>query len=101
MAASRQAAWDAYIAVSRRLLPAIADPSRHGPAVGVELDGVVVRIRRYAPMWGEDGQMLLAAVRSVVRLYADGDRDQLASLLHAISDRLYRLSIEPGGARRT
>lgn len=95
MTPSRRAVWDAYLAVSRGLIPAISDPARHAPAVAAELDGAVVRIKRYAPLWGEDGPMLIAAARSAVRLYADGERDQLITLLYVIADRLYLLSVTP------
>jgi hypothetical protein len=95
MAPARRAAWDAYLAV-RKFLPVVTDDCGHGPAINAQLGGVVVRIRRYAPLWGEDGSMLTAAVYSAVRIYRRGDRDQLVDLLNAIADRLYLLSIAPG-----
>lgn len=94
MAPARRAAWDAYLAV-RALLPVITDCS-HDPEINAQFGGVVIRIRRYAPLWGEDGSMLTAAAYSAVRIYRGGDRDQLAGLLYAIADRLYLLSIAPG-----
>lgn len=95
MAPGRRAAWDAYLAV-RRLVPVITDDRGHDPAINAQLGGVVVRIRRYAPLWGEDGSMLTAAVYAAVRIYRRGDRDQLTDLLQAMADRLYLLSVAPG-----
>jgi len=95
MAPARRAAWDAYLAV-RNLLSMIVDECVHGPEINAQLGGVVDRIRRYAPLWGEDGSMLAAATHSAVRIYRGGDCDQLAGLLHAVADRLYLLSIAPG-----
>jgi hypothetical protein len=95
MAPARRAAWDAYLAV-RALLPVITGDCGHGPTINAQFGGVVIRIRRYAPLWGEDGSMLTAAAHSAVRIYRGGDRDQLADLLSAIADRLYLLSIAPG-----
>jgi hypothetical protein len=100
MPPARQAAWDAYLAVTTGLLPAVVDECAYGPAVNAKLGGVVIRINRYAPMWGEHGPMLAAAARSAVRVYRTGNRDDLTGLLLTIAGRLYALSIPPGTGPR-
>lgn len=50
----QRAAWDAYFALIEGLLPALGngDDDR---VVNPRLGGVVIRIRRYAPVWEHDG----------------------------------------------
>lgn len=91
---AQRAAWDVYLAVTVDLLPALTgDDDPDGGAVNPRLGGVAVRIRRYAPMWAEDGPMLIAAVYSAIRLYRNGDRPALIAVLHAMAHRLFLLSV--------
>jgi hypothetical protein len=92
--AGRRAAWDAYLAVTERLLPAL----RRGDSdevINPLLGGVMIRIRRYAPLWKHSGPMLIAACSSAVRLLRDGDRAALTGLAAAITRRLFLLSAGP------
>ena len=77
---SARAAWDTYLALTDRLLPALAGIDDRA-VLNAYLGAVVIRIRRYAPMWGGHGPMLIAAAHSAVRLYRDGDDDALTALL--------------------
>ncbi|MGI5241628.1 hypothetical protein [Dactylosporangium sp. CA-139066] len=100
MPAAQRAAWDAYLTVTRGLLLPAADdePGRTATGHG-DLRGLVRRIEWYAPLWGEHGPMLLAAVRSVLAMQLGGDRADLTDLLRAIADRLYLISAGPRPAR--
>ncbi|MEU7875795.1 hypothetical protein [Dactylosporangium sp. NPDC049140] len=93
--AGRQAAWDAYRAITVGLLPVLYDGSgTDGWAqVNPRLGGVAVRIHRSAPMWDHDGPMLVAAAGSAVRLYQRGDRAALIALALSMAHRLFRLTI--------
>jgi hypothetical protein len=88
---AQRAAWDTYLVVTVSLLPMLAkggDPEMINPQLG----GVAIRIRRYAPLWGEHGPMLLAALHSAIRLYRRGDLEELIDLVQAMSGRLFVLS---------
>lgn len=90
---AQRAAWDAYVALTAGLLPALYTEDDDGWAqANVRLGGVVVRVRRYAPMWHLDGPMLTAACGSAIRLYGHGDRRGLTALVHAMAHRLFLLS---------
>jgi hypothetical protein len=89
-------AWDAYLALTRELLPALADERIQPAVLASRLGGVGVRIVRHAPLWGEHGPMLVAALCSALDLYGAGDRQELVELLHTVANRLYVLS---GGSR--
>lgn len=88
----QRAAWDTYLAVTKSLLPALTD-NGDAETINPRLGGVVIRIRRYAPMWGEHGPMLIAAMHSAIRLYRRGDRDDLVSLLQTMACRLFLMSV--------
>jgi hypothetical protein len=90
MPTARHTAWNAYQTVARELLPAVEGP---------RLRGFVARVQQDAPMWGEDGPMLLAALRGVVLLHRCGDHAGVVELLRAVADRLYVVSAGPGPAR--
>jgi hypothetical protein len=90
----RHAAWDTYQSVAIELLPAL----HHGDAddvVNPRLGGVVIRIRRYGPMWAEDGPMLTAVANSAVRLLRDGNRVALIDLSTAMAHRLFIIAVGP------
>lgn len=93
-AAGRQAAWDAYVSITVGLLPALydEDDAEGWAQVNPRLGGVAVRIHRYAPTWGHDGPMLVAAAGSAIRLYQHGDRPALIALAHAMAHRLFQLA---------
>lgn len=95
MSAAQRTAWDAYLTLTRGLLPALDDAQIDAAALGCQLDGVTIRLLRYAPLWGEHGPMLLAAMQSAVRLHRRGDRADLGDLLRAMANRLYLLSADP------
>jgi hypothetical protein len=95
MSAAQRAAWDAYLALARGLLPALGDDQVDAAALTSQLDGVAIRLLRYAPLWGEHGPMLLAAAQSAVRLHRRGERADLTDLLQAMANRLYLLSADP------
>ncbi len=95
MAPAQCAAWDAYLTLTRGLLPALDDDHVDAATLNAQLGGVAIRILRYAPLWGEHGPMLLAALHSAVRLHRGGDRADLADLLRALANRLYLLSAGP------
>jgi hypothetical protein len=86
---AQQAAWDAYLAVAAELLPALEVGRDDVPAA---LQAVTVRIRRYAPLWGPHGPMLLAAADSARRLHDCGDTSSLTELACAVAQRLFWLS---------
>ena len=92
--AGRRAAWDAYLALVKGLLPSLREGDSDD-VVNPRLGAVVLRIRRYAPMWRADGPMLIAAASSAVRLLRQGDREALTGLAAAIAHRLLRLSGVP------
>lgn len=96
MIPAQRAAWDAYLAVSRDLLPTVHDRYADTAAINARLGGAAKRILRYAPLWGDHGTMLCAALNSAVRLLRDGDRSGLAELVQAMGDRLFLLTIDPG-----
>lgn len=106
IAAGQRAAWDAYVSITVGLLPVLYHEvgaeegaeswARVNPRLGRVLGGVAVRIRRYAPMWGHDGPMLVAAAGSAVRLYRHGDRLALIALAHAMAHRLFLLAVGTG-----
>ncbi|WP_238008550.1 hypothetical protein KZZ52_31885 [Dactylosporangium sp. AC04546] len=98
MPAAQRTAWDAYLTVTRGLLPAVDDPIRAATA-GSMLDGFAARIEQYAPLWGEHGPMMVAALHGVLALQWGGDRAGLAGLLRAMADRLYLISTGPRPAR--
>jgi len=89
--AGRAAAWDTYQALTEGLLPALGNGDG-GDVLNPRLGAVVIRIRRYAPMWPHDGPMLLAAAGSAVRLLRHGDRAALTALSQAMAARLYVLA---------
>lgn len=89
--AARRAAWDTYQALAEGLLPALGNGDGD-EVVNPRLGGVVIRIRRYAPMWEHDGPMLLAAAASAVRLLRHGDREGLTGLAQAMAHRLFALT---------
>jgi hypothetical protein len=95
MAAAQSTAWDAYLALTRGLLPALHDDGVDAATLNSQLDGVAIRILLYAPLWGDHGPMLLTALHCAVRLHRAGDRNDLADLLRAIANRLYLLSAGP------
>ena len=95
MAPAQCAAWDAYLDVTHRLLPALRDDQADLGALNPQLGAVAARILRYAPLWGEHGPMLVAALHNATQLHRDGDRDDLADLLWVMADRLYLLSATP------
>jgi len=95
------AAWDVYVRLTSGLLPLLTGNRIDDEAVNPALGGVVSRILRYAPLWGEHGRMLVAAMRSAVHLYRTGDHRDLADLLRVVADRLYVLSAGGGLTRRT
>ena len=99
MVPAQNAAWDAYLTVARDLLPTVHDNRADDATINVRLGGAATRILRYAPLWGEHGSMLRAALHSAVRLHRDGDRSGLAELVQAMGDRLFLLSIDPGSPR--
>src|SRR6202022_2657876 len=78
MAPAQSAAWDAYLTVSRDLLPTVHDHQADAATINARLGGAAKRILQYAPLWGEHGSMLRAALHSAVRLHRDGDRTGLA-----------------------
>lgn len=92
--AGRRAAWDAYLALTKGLLPSLREGDSDD-VVNPRLGRVVLRIRRYAPMWPADGPILIAAASSAVRLLRQGDREALTGLAAAIAHRLLRLSGVP------
>jgi hypothetical protein len=93
----QQAAWETYLAVTERVLPVLEDfPATDADAItNRRLGGVVIRIRRHAPLWGEHGPILIAAAASAVRLYRRGHITALRDLLQVIAHRLYQLSTGP------
>lgn len=97
---AQRAAWDAYLALTVGLLPALDDEHVDDRMVNARLGGVAIRIHRYAPMWPGDGPMLVAAVHSAIRLYRSGDRPALVDLLHVLAPRLYLLSAGRRAPRR-
>jgi hypothetical protein len=78
------------------LLPLLIGDRIDDVAVNPALGEVATRILRYAPLWGEPGAMLVAAVHSAVRLYRRGEQRDLADLLRVVADRLYVLSAGGG-----
>ena len=100
MAPAQSAAWDAYLAVSRDLLPTVYDMHAEAATINVRLGRAAKRILRHAPLWGDHGSMLCAALDSAVRLHRDGDRSGLAELVQAMGDRLFLLTIDPGLPQR-
>ncbi|MEU7875807.1 hypothetical protein [Dactylosporangium sp. NPDC049140] len=99
MAPAQRAAWDAYLTLTLGLLPALLD-DRLDSTVNTQLGGVTTRVMQYAPLWGEHGPILVAAVKSAVRLYRAGERGDLIALLRATADRLYLLSASRTPPRR-
>ena len=95
-----EAAWDAYLHLARGLLPALHDEHVGAQALDAQLGAVALRILRYAPLWGEHGPMLVAALHSAMRLRRIDDRADLADLLHVMANRLYVLSAGPQLRRR-
>jgi hypothetical protein len=89
---AQRAAWDAYLALTVGLLPALDDEHDDDGLVNRRLGAVAIRIHRYAPIWAGDGPMLIAAVHSAIRLYRHGDRPALEGLLRVLAHRLYLLS---------
>ena len=100
MAPAQCAAWDSYLDVTHRLLPALRDDQADLGALNPQLDAVAIRIVRYAPLWDEHGPMLVAALHSAMRLHRAGDRTELADLLWVMANRLYLLSATPRLPRR-
>jgi hypothetical protein len=99
--AAQRAAWDTYLAVTSSLLPVLdLDLAVRDAAVNPRLGAVVVRLRRYAPLWGGHGPMLVSAGHSAIRLYRRGDWSDLTALLHAVADRLFMLSAGPPRPRQ-
>ena len=52
-------------------------------------------MRRYAPLWSEQGEMLRAAVASAARLHLHDDRVGLVAVLRLVASRLFLLSASP------
>jgi hypothetical protein len=100
MAPAQCAAWDAYLDLTHRLLPALHDDQADLGALNTQLGAIATRILRYAPMWGEHGPMLVAALHSATHLHRAGDRAELADLLWVMANRLYLLSASPRMPRR-
>jgi hypothetical protein len=100
MPSAQSTAWDAYLIVTRGLLPALQDPNTDPAMLNCRWEAAVTRIVRYAPLWGDRGPMLLSALRSAERLHRAGDRDDLADLTRTIGDWLYALSARPRLPRR-
>ena len=96
MVRGRCAAWDVYVRLTTGLLPLLTGDRIDDAAVNPALGQVATRILRSAPLWGESGAMLVAAVHSAVRLYRFGDQRALADLLRVVADRLYVLSAGGG-----
>lgn len=88
-------AWDTYLVLTRGLLPALTAQPTDAEALKTHLGQVGIRVTRYAPLWGEHGPMLKAALRTGVLLYRDGDHVGLADLMRVVADRLYVLSASP------
>jgi hypothetical protein len=93
--ASRRAAWDAYLTLTNGLLP-ILDTDQAHARVSTALADVTERVECSAPLWGDHGPMLVAALKSATRLYRAEEHSDLRELLRIVADRLYLLS-----ARRT
>lgn len=100
MAPAQCAAWDSYLDVTHRLLPALRDDQADLGALNPQLGAVAARVLRYAPLWGEHGPMLVAALHSATQLHRAGDRVELADLLWVMANRLYLLSATPRLPRR-
>jgi hypothetical protein len=92
----RCAAWEVYVRLTTGVLPLLTGDRIDDATVNPALGRVATRILRYAPLWGEPGGMLVAAVHSAVRLYRAGDQRELAELLRVVADRLYVLSAGGG-----
>jgi hypothetical protein len=99
VAAAQRTAWDTYLKLTFDLLPILLDD---GPdsTVNSQLGSVTARVMWYAPLWGEHGPMLVAAVKSAVRLFRAGERGDLIDLLRTTADRLYLLSASRTPPRR-
>ena len=95
MASAQCAAWDAYLDLTRGLLPALHDDQVDFGSLNSQLGAVATRILRFAPLWGGHGPMLVAALHSATRLHRAGDRADLADLLWVMANRLYLLSAGP------
>jgi hypothetical protein len=95
MSEAQRTAWETYLTLTRGLMPALNDDQIDAAALNSQLGAVATRILRYAPLWGRHGRMLLAALRTAVRLHHRGDRADLQELLHAMGERLYLLSADP------
>jgi hypothetical protein len=101
MVRGRCAAWDVYVRLTNGLLPLLAGDRIDDAAVNPALGRVAARILQYAPLWNEHGAMLIAAMRSAVRIYRAGDQSDLADLLRVVADRLYLLSAGGGRPHRS
>ncbi|MFF5225331.1 hypothetical protein [Dactylosporangium sp. NPDC000521] len=94
--AARRAAWAAYLAVTGALLSAVRDPAAHPKALDTRLGAAARHVVRSAPLWEEDGPMLISAVHAAVGMC---HADARADLTRGIADRLYVLSAGPPRAR--
>ena len=96
---ARRAAWDAYLAVAGALLSAVRAPAADPKALDTRLGAAARHVVRSAPLWEEDGPMLISAVHAAVGMCHADDRADLAELTRGIADRLYVLSAGPPRAR--
>ncbi|WP_426513645.1 hypothetical protein ACPPVO_25385 [Dactylosporangium sp. McL0621] len=95
MPAAQRTAWAAFLMVTRGLLPAVDDERMPAATEDGDLLRFALRIERDAPLWGEHGPMLLAALRDVQAMRWGGDRADLADLLRVMAHRLYVISAGP------
>ena len=93
---AQRKAWETFAEVTTELaLLQKPDGRDEHSAVGARLDAIAVRMRRYAPLWPEQGEMLRAAMASAVRLHLHGDRVGLVAVLRLVAARLFLLSASP------
>jgi len=88
--AGRAAAWDAYLALTCGLLPALDGTDDR--AVNAGLGGLAVRIRRYAPLWPGQGPRLLNQTYEAIGCWQRGDYDRLAEHLDTLAADLFTIS---------
>lgn len=88
---ARAAAWDAYLAVTCGLLPALGDGT-DDREVDAWLGRLTMRFRRYAPMWHDHGPILVRDVYEAIDCHETGDYDRLDQQLRAVAARLFAVS---------
>jgi hypothetical protein len=94
MGLARRKAVETYASVTTELLLLRSPDGRdEHSSVVARLDAIGVQIRRYAPLWSEQGEMLQAAMASAVRLHLQDDRVGLVAVLRLAADRLFALSV--------